>query len=454
MTTRPNFDPQAGYLVTAAADFINFNDQVFTDYYQPVLGPVAFSLFYALRSHLLDHPTLADRRLQSALLVQVNAGQSQVSEGLRRLEGMGIVQTYFQHDAQGDLYVYELQATLSPECFINDNLLSVLLLEAIGEQAFSRLAKGAHRYQLVADRTQLKNVSHRFLDAYQIDQHELVHVPEVIKQAQTTAAVTEKHSLVADSSDFDWATLLTLLKSQPVVKEDLADHRELIEVEHQLYGIDEPTMARLIRGALDLATNHFDARKFKRQVAAQYKQPASVPDSANPKQKEVVDDKQLTTKDRQLLKSTNNYAPVAFLQALKEQTGGYVTAGERNVLTRLVQDGKLPSSVINVLVWYVIADLGNATLKGNFVDAIANDWLRAGVHDGAGALLQLKKFNQEKQQPGTTKRFSTKRNRQRMEIRETMPDWSKQDQATRTKKASAAALAKARARQRSNRKGR
>ena len=316
------------------------------------------------------------------------------------------------------------------------------------------MAKGAHRYQLVADRTQLKNVSHRFLDAYQIDQHELVHVPEVIKQAQTTVAVTEKHSLVADSSDFDWATLLTLLKSEPVVKEDLADHRELIEVEHQLYGIDEPTMARLIRGALDLATNHFDARKFKRQVAAQYKQPASMPESANPKQKEVVDDKQLTAKDRQLLKSTNNYAPVAFLQALKEQTGGYVTAGERNVLTRLVQDGKLPSSVINVLVWYVIADLGNATLKGNFVDAIANDWLRAGVHDGAGALLQLKKFNQEKQQPGTTKRFSTKRNRQRMEIRETMPDWSKQDQATRTKKASAAALAKARARQRSNRKGR
>ena len=72
MTTRPNFDPQAGYLVTAAADFINFNDQVFTDYYQPVLGPVAFSLFYALRSQLLDHPTLADRRLQSALLVQVS----------------------------------------------------------------------------------------------------------------------------------------------------------------------------------------------------------------------------------------------------------------------------------------------------------------------------------------------------------------------------------------------
>lgn len=451
MTTRSNFDPQAGYLVTAAADFINFNDQIFTEYYQPILGPVAFSLFYALRSQLLDHPTLADRRLQSALLVQVNAGQNQVSEGLRRLEGMGIIQTYFQHDAQGDLYVYELQATLSPEQFINDNLLSVLLLEAIGEQAFIKLANNTHRYRLVAEHSQLKNVSHHFLDSYQVDQRELVHLPEAIKQARTDTVVAEHHSLVNDSSDFDWATLLTLLKSQPVIKDDLTNHRELIEVEHQLYGIDEPTMARLIRGALDLATNHFDAQKFKRQVAAQYKQvPASSP---SPKQAEPVDDKQLTAKDRQLLKSTDNYAPIAFLQALKEQTGGYVTAGERNVLTRLIQDGKLPSPVINVLVWYVIADLGNATLKGNFVDAIANDWLRAGVHDGAGALLQLKKFNQDKQQ-NSLKRFAGKRSRQRMEVRETMPDWSKQDQATRTKKASAAALAKARARQRSNRKGR
>ncbi len=120
-----------------------------------------------------------------------------------------------------------------------------------------------------------------------------------------------------------------------------------------------------------------------------------------------------------------------------------MTAGERNVLTRLVKDGKLPSSVINVLVWYVIGDLGNATLKGNFVDAIANDWLRAGVHDGAGALLQLKKFNRAKQ---TGKKQSTgHRYYRRLQVREKMPEWSKQSKEQRNKKASAQALAQARA---------
>ncbi|KRM37077.1 replication initiation and membrane attachment family protein [Limosilactobacillus pontis] len=449
MKTAPSFDPQAGYLVTAAADFINFSDQTFTDFYQPVLGPAAFSLFYALRSQLVDAPTLADRRLQSNLLVQVNAGQRQVDEGLCRLEGMGIVSTYFQHDAQGDLYVYELQATLTPERFFADNLLSVLLLEAIGESAFQRLAKRAYRYRLAGDRSHLKDISHHFLDTYQVDQRELVSVPAAVKQAQTMTSPAPSRSLVTTSDDFDWPTLMALLKGQPVAQDDLADHRELIEVEHQLYGIDEPTMARLIRGALDLATNHFDAKKFKRQVAASYKR---VAESSSQTAKQVPsDDKQLTTKDRQLLKSTDNYAPITFLQALKEQTGGYVTAGERNVLTRLIQDGKLPSPVINVLVWYVIADLGNATLKGNFVDAIANDWLRAGVHDGAGALIQLKKFNQDRQQ-APTKRKPGQHGYRRMEVRETMPDWSKQDKAARTKKASAVALAKARARQANKRK--
>lgn len=43
------------------------------------------------------------------------------------------------------------------------------------------------------------------------------------------------------------------------------------------------------------------------------------------------------------------------------------------------------------------------------------------------------------------------RGRNAPQVRETMPDWSKQDEATRTKKASASALAKARARQVKNR---
>nr|WP_305069096.1 DnaD domain protein [Limosilactobacillus kribbianus] len=437
-------------MVTGALDFVNFNEQTFVDFYQPILGPVAFSLFYALRSQMMTHPTLADRRLQSELLVQTNAGQTTVGEGLQRLESSGMVVTYHRHDAQGDVYVYELQATLTPAQFVADNLLSVLLLEEIGEKRFDQLMKQAQAYQLADTDPQLKNVSHHFLDTYRVDQREVVHLPQVIQNAQKRSRPVSIKRVNTLATDFDWPTLLQLLEGQPLVRTDLTAQRQLIEVEHQLYGIDEPTMARLIRLATDLSSNHFDAQKFKRVVASYYqKAPAEQVMQAQVPAQSMKNSKDLTDKDRLLLKSADNYAPIEFLQALKEQTGGYVTAGERNVLTRLVQDGQLPSSVINVLVWYVIADLGNATLKGNFVDAIANDWLRAGVKDGADALMQLKKFNQAKQE-NTPRNRGARRNYRQLQVREKIPEWSKQDQKQKTKKASPEAIARARALQRKN----
>ena len=94
------FNPQAGFLVTAATDFVNFNDRVFTSFYQPVLGPTAFSLFYALRAQLISQPTLADRRLQANIIRQLNAGTSQLARALHRLEAVGMVQTYRGKDSQ------------------------------------------------------------------------------------------------------------------------------------------------------------------------------------------------------------------------------------------------------------------------------------------------------------------------------------------------------------------
>ena len=122
--TAAAFDPQAGYVVTASTAFISFSDQTFATFYQPILGPVAFSFFYALKARLLPNPTIANRTLQSDLLAQVNAGGQQVLEALHRLEAVGLVQTYFQHDEIGDVYVYELQPTLTPEKFLADNLRS------------------------------------------------------------------------------------------------------------------------------------------------------------------------------------------------------------------------------------------------------------------------------------------------------------------------------------------
>ncbi|MBB1080092.1 DnaD domain protein [Limosilactobacillus sp. STM2_1] len=444
--TATTFDPQAGYIVTASSSFVEFNDQVFTSFYQPVLGPVAFSLFYALKAQLRPRPTLADRAMQSNLLAQLNAGNGQVIEALHRLEAVGLIQTYFQHDEVGDVYVYELQTPLSPEKFIADNLLSILLLEEIGEEAFERLVDQSRQYRLASTDTSLTNISHHFFDEFHINSQSITSTPQSIVNARNQAPVEKQPSLTAGmATDFDWSTLLHLLANQPVVSADLEHNRELILIEHQLYGIDEPTMKKLVLRSISLKDNHFDPQKFKRIVASTYNVVYTRPAKVAEKESSPIDkdNDQLTSRDRQLLITAKDYSPIEFLQDLKAQTGGYVTSGERHILTRLIEEDKLQRDAINILTWYVIGDRGNSTLSANFVDAIANNWLRNGVVTGDQALIQLKTFNKQSQEKKTQ---PLKKKGGRKTINEPMPEWSKKKESELMKKASSQEIAKLRER--------
>ena len=152
---------------------------------------------------------------------------------------------------------------------------------------------------------------------------------------------------------------------------------------------------------------------------------------------------ELTSKDQELLATAKDYSPVEFLQVLKGQTGGYVTSGERHILTGLVAQEKLTQDAINILTWYVISDRENSTLTANFVDAIANNWLQHGVINGEQAIVQLKTFNKQSQEKKTK---TPKKNKWRKTIKEPMPEWSKKDTSELMKKASSQEIAKLRER--------
>lgn len=436
------FDPEDGFIVTAAPDWSHFDNGTFLRFYQPILGSQAFSTFYGLRAFLTSHPVLAERRLQSLLLAQLNMGRQNITDSLHRLEGVGMVRTFTKKDALGRVYVYELQATLSPAELINDDLLSVLLLESVGEHEFDRLAKVAGQYQL-SDRHQLTEASHRFLDVFNIDQRSVTTPPTALRQARDQLAIPQQRSLVSSSTDFDWPTLVQLLANQPITEDDLTSHRDLIEVEHQLYGIDEPTMARFLIKTISLADNRINARSLKRAIAQAYAASTKVKQPASDEQSVVKDSGQLSADQQALVTACRYYSPVEFLQQLKQQTGGYVTSKDRFVLQGLIEEGHLSKEVVNVLSWYVLISLDNATLPKGLVDTIANNWMKAGVQSATQALQQIQKFNQEGQ------KRSSNRQRQRQSpkrvVKEKMPEWTRQT-AKQTEKSSARDVAKLRER--------
>lgn len=436
------FDPEDGFIVTAAEDWSHFDNETFLRFYQPIVGSQAFSTFYGLMAFLKPQPVLADRQLQSLLLAQLNMGRQDITESLKRLEGVGMVRTFTKKDSIGRVQVYELQATMSPATLINDDLLSVLLLESVGEQAFDRLVNSASSYQLRGN-PQLTEISHRFLDVFNIDQRSVTAPPSTLVTARQQLTTKQYHPLVTNDDDFDWPTLTQLLANQPITEDDLTNHRELIEVEHQLYGIDEPTMARFLIKSINLADNHIDTNALKKAIAQSYASVGQSIDDFGQNQSLVKGGGQLNADEQQLVAACRYYAPVEFLQQLKRQTGGYVTSKDRFVLQGLIEEGHLSKEVVNVLSWYVLISLDNATLPKGLVDTIANNWMKAGVQNASQALRQIQTFNKN----GQKRAFSKRRPRQtgKRVVKEKMPEWTRET-AKKTEKSSAQDIAKLRER--------
>ena len=336
-----------------------------------------------------------------------------------------MLRTFAQTDQLGDLFVYELQSTLTPAEFINDNLLSILLLEAVGEARFKELGEFANRFTLENHQATLKEITHNFFDAFHVDDQRITHLPTEIAATREKIVSEKKPEKEVATVDFDWSTLVQLLKSQPITEKDLSSNRDLIEVEHQLYGIDGPTMARLITKSTDLTTSKIRPQRLKQIIAGEYRVDAKQPD------KEKVSEEKRTTafsqEEQQLIETCKYYAPVTFLQQLKQQMGGFVTSGERAIIRNLIQEQQLDAGVVNILSWYVIASLKRSTLQANYVNAIANNWMRAGVATAEEALAHIHEFKDQKAQKRTSRQ--TNYYRQRITtVREKMPAWANEDE--------------------------
>lgn len=432
--------PQAGFVVAAAPDFARFDQTTFINFYQPLLGPTALGLFYALQSQLSQQPTLNNRQAHSMLFDRLNVGVAQFVEARDRLEGVGMLQTYYTQDEVGGVFVYVLQPTMTPDEIVKDDLLSVLLLQQVGERQFNELVAQSRQYQV--DTTKLHNVTHDFFEVFRLDQPAWDTEQSTLTQARETVTPQNKAIPKAPQSDFDFRFLLQQLENHGIELQSVQQQRKLILTESVMYGINETDMASLIMDAIDYQTGMLDTEMFKRSVDARYAGTLRQADDPAPQVRAADEDlKNLNEKERQLVKICRQHAPEEFLASLKRGTNsGYVSSSERNTLRRLIGQSGMPAEVINVLIHYLIVEKDNASLKANLADSIINTWSRAGVKTAADAIHQIGEFDQKRDRQKNTPRYGYRRGG-RSNIKEELPEWAKHPEKVKDDKPSAEAVA-------------
>lgn len=430
--TMPPVTPKTGYLVTTTVGDFTIEQSVLTNLYQPLLSPLAYVLENVLANQLQVHPTLADRRLHSQLLTLLNTGTGKLEAARDQLEAVGLLRTFFQEDAVGPIFVYQLQPLLSAQDFFQEDLLSTKLLQVIGEQRFKQLASRLKRYYY--DPAQLTETTHSFFDVFTPDQTTLSADQQVTDEVKATLSASQHQEELLPADGFDFALLAKQLVGDGLVDEDLRANRQLIISQHLMYGIDEPQMRQLVLKAVDWGTsNRIDPRQLKLVVAGQFETPVKV-DDEQPGAAVAENMEGLSNEEKQLVKVASDLAPMTFLATLKQQTGGgFVTSSEKYIISNLLNQGLAPE-VVNMLSYYVIVQQDLPTLRKNLVDTIANSWQRSHIRTASEALKEIKNFNQPRKAKPRKSGKSYRRRGGR--VKEQLPEWAQNNQSgkkTRTK---------------------
>ena len=411
--------PVDSYKIQLSHPISDYDRQLLTLFYQPLIGSSAMSLFMTLWA---DAEQEDDREYTHYYLMNLlSMPLDPIFEARISLEAIGLLRTYVKKDGDARSFRYKLYSPLGAKEFFNDPLLSTFLFSKIGEQPYRNLrARFAVSTTDTANDENFRDVSRTFLDVYKPVTNGLGvdEGADIIDRNQSDGVPFVNY-------DFDFNLLKSGLSEQMVPQAALTSvPKEIISKLAFLYSLTPLDMQKVVMMALDEDMQLPDAR-LRRAAADYYKM--SISKEAPLLQKVFVKPQPETTqkenlsREDELLYYLENTAPVDMLRDLNDKEPLSVDV---QLAERLINTHSLPIGVVNVLLQYVhIRNDGKIT--NNYVERIASHWMNKKVSTAKEALEFSRKehdkymqWKDEGQKPASNNRRGSGSSREAM-----VPEW-------------------------------
>ncbi|MCL2113397.1 MAG: DnaD domain protein [Streptococcaceae bacterium] len=365
---------------------ISFDAETFTLLYLPIVGSNAFALYQLLT-------TFSTGRI-SHFLEYLNIGLNPFLESLDKLSGLGLVKVFDDHT----MLYFDVKSPLTYDEFLSDDFYKQLLISRIGENRVTGLSKKIE--------VKGQNISKKFHEVYKVD-----------FDNEPKAAVS--------TDSFDMGAFKSLMDRQ-----GLTFSNENLE-RLSLYSLAEKfdlNWYELFKKAESTANadKTLNLSALTRSLSA-----SSEPQVALSSFPKAFAD---------LIVSSKSHEPVEFIQQIKSQAGGFVSGDERKILSNLTKQN-LPSEVQNVLIHYILVQQKNASLSSNFVNTLANDWMRNKVFTAEMAVKRILERSESAQIKAQEKQNFTKK---QTKIVKEAPKWSNPSYENKTSEEELARLEKIR----------
>ncbi|GAE93008.1 helicase loader DnaB [Gracilibacillus boraciitolerans JCM 21714] len=405
--------PSELYIVHTSQELSLSYTNALTHLYQPLIGIDALSLYQTLYT---ESALTIDYQTHHMLMNYIGLPPlDRIYRARRKLEAIGLLQTYEDEQEEHKVYNYLLHPPQSAQRFFENDFLSHLLYHQLGSEKYKKI-KQAFVKQTGYTKEENETTA-RFEEVFQL-------IDRQPSKSQLQAQEQTSEIPMEEKVDFEWLEQMLKQRMLPVDRILTPDTRKLINQMMVAYDLSNQDIEKALIWSINdenqLLTNEF--KNACMDLISGTKQKVSL-HVASDKQK-VASNPSMNTaksKEEQFIEMLEHISPRQLLQDLSD--GNQPSQHDLKVISEVMTNQGLNPGVMNVLIHYVLLKTDMKLSKG-YLETIASHWARKNVKTVRQAMTLAKSENKKYQQ-WTTSSKSNQRYQYKNAKKDIVPDWYK-----------------------------
>lgn len=359
--------PADTYTIINQTILTEVDKKIIISLYEPIIGPIAVSLYLTLWADLDKLEIMSKDFTHHHLMTILKTKLVDIENARKSLEAVGLLKSYIKRNDNINEYLYELYSPLSASEFLNHPVLSVLLLNNIGENEYNIILNNYKRHTF--SKGDYEEITSSMNETFK-------SVNESVYE-ENIRSVKKLGVNIESSIDFELLES-TLPKGLVTSKTFNKKTRDLINQLAFIYNIDSIKMSEIIRLVIDeYGIINKDKLRISTRKNYEYNNNGSLPTIVYRTQPEYLKSPSGDLSNRgKMIRVFENTKPYDFLKS--KNRGIKPTSRDLKLLEHLAVDFDLPPGVINVLVDYALL-VNNGKLNSAYLETIAGDWSRRNV---------------------------------------------------------------------------
>ncbi|RCW66331.1 replication initiation and membrane attachment family protein [Saliterribacillus persicus] len=383
--------PIDGYIVELNRELHNAYTKSLTHLYQPLIGLEAISLYQTLLTENECYMGKPYAQTHHVLMQYMRQPLDEIYKARKKLEGIGLMQTYKHKANDFYVYTYSLHCPFTPKEFFADDMLSQLLYHQLGKDKFEHIK---HMFIISAQKQNEKTeVTANFEEVFSTYTGQQQEVPEKQPKTQSQTGVP-----IETQIDFQWVSETLEQRMLPVKEILTASNRKLITQMSSLYDLASHEIEKAMLWAID-DRNFFNAEEFKaacmdfnRETPNKQKRTKLLDEREKLKDKKKNPS---ASKEDQLIARLEQISPRQLLADLS--VGKKASKQDLKMIGEVMTEQGLQAGVMNVLIHYVMLKT-DMKLSKSYLEKIASHWARKNVTTVRQAMTLAKSENNKYQQ--------------------------------------------------------